>query len=124
MSKIKCRINAEGRSTTIYSSPGCEPIGSGVEYRISYFQCLRGISMTKTLYGKIHGRMIELDQDVGAPDGQAVEVQVKFRQKTEKWGDGIRESAGGWAKYPEMDAIMDELYQARKVERRPQTLGE
>ncbi len=32
--------------------------------------------MTKTLHGKAHGKTIELDEDLGVPDGQAVEVQV------------------------------------------------
>ncbi len=76
--------------------------------------------MTKTMHGKVHGRTIELDEDVGASDGQAVEVQLTFLEQPADWGDGIRRSAGGWAEYPEMDAIMESIYQARKVERRPQ----
>lgn len=32
--------------------------------------------MLKTIHGKIRGKMIELDEDIGAPDGQEVEVQV------------------------------------------------
>ena len=73
--------------------------------------------MTKTMHGKLRGRTIELDEDVDAPEGQEVEVQVTFLQPARKWGEGIRRSAGGWADHPEMDAIMDEIYQARKVER-------
>lgn len=34
--------------------------------------------MTKTLHGRVHGRTIEFDEDIDAPDGQAVEVQVKI----------------------------------------------
>ena len=30
----------------------------------------------KTIHGKVHGRTIELDQDLGIADGQEVEVQV------------------------------------------------
>ena len=33
--------------------------------------------MTKTIHGKVHGKTIELDEDLGVPDGQEVEVQVK-----------------------------------------------
>jgi hypothetical protein len=33
--------------------------------------------MTKTIHGKVHGRTIELDEDLGVADGQEVEVQVK-----------------------------------------------
>lgn len=34
--------------------------------------------MTKTLRGKVHGRTIELDEDLGVAEGQEVEVQVKI----------------------------------------------
>ena len=33
--------------------------------------------MLKTIHGKIRGKLIELDEDIGLPDGQHVEVQVK-----------------------------------------------
>lgn len=75
--------------------------------------------MTKTIRGKIHGKTIELDEDLGAAEGQEVELQVNFIQADKKWGDGILRSAGGWADHPEMDAIMEEIHQARKLERRP-----
>jgi hypothetical protein len=80
--------------------------------------------MTKRLHGKVHGKSIELEEDLGVADGQEVEVQVKILQPTKKWGEGIRRSAGGWAKYPEMDAIMERIQQERKLERRPQMEGE
>ncbi len=32
--------------------------------------------MTKTLHGKAHGKTIELDEDLGVPEGQEVEVEV------------------------------------------------
>jgi hypothetical protein len=32
--------------------------------------------MTRTTHGKIHGKTIELDEDLGVPEGQEVEVQV------------------------------------------------
>lgn len=76
--------------------------------------------MTKTMHGKIHGRTIELDEDAGASEGQEVEVQVTFLQQSAEWGEGIRRSAGGWADFPEMDTIMEDIYQARKLERRSQ----
>jgi hypothetical protein len=73
--------------------------------------------MTKTLHGKIHGRTIELDEDPGVAEGQAVEVQVKVIPPLQKWGDGIRRSAGGWANYPEIDAIMKKIQDERKLKR-------
>ncbi len=33
--------------------------------------------MTKTLHGRVYGRTIELDEDLGVAEGQEVEVQVK-----------------------------------------------
>ena len=76
--------------------------------------------MTKTLHGKVHGKTIELDEDLGVNEGQDVEIQVKIVQPAKKWGDGILRSAGGWVDYPEMDAIMEKIHQDRKLERRPQ----
>jgi hypothetical protein len=39
--------------------------------------------MTKTLHGKVHGKTIELDEDLGVAEGQEVEVQVTIVQTTE-----------------------------------------
>ena len=76
--------------------------------------------MTKKLHGTVHGRTIELDEDPGVADGQEVELQIQIAAPARKWGEGILRSAGGWAGHPEMDGIMEEIYQERKLERRPQ----
>ena len=76
--------------------------------------------MTKTIHGKIHGKTIELDEDLGAPDGQEVQVQVTIVQPARKWGEGILRTAGALADGPEWDTIMEQIYRDRKVERRPQ----
>lgn len=76
--------------------------------------------MAKTIRGTVHGRRIEVDEDLGVPDGQQVEIQVKAIPETRTWGEGILRTAGALADDPHWDAIMDEIYQARKVERRPQ----
>ena len=34
--------------------------------------------MTKTLHGRVHGKTIELDEELGIAEGQEVEVQVKI----------------------------------------------
>ena len=78
--------------------------------------------MTKIVHGKVHGRTIELDEDLGLVDGQEVEVRVISPEK--KWGEGILCSAGGWANNPEMDAIMEQIHQDRKMERLPQMDGQ
>lgn len=79
--------------------------------------------MPKTIHGTVHGKTIELNDDLGIADGQEVEVQVTVVEATKTWGEGILRSAGGWAEYPEMDAIMDSIQADRKRERRPQMEG-
>lgn len=76
--------------------------------------------MTHVARGKAHGKTIELDRDLGLADGQEVEVQVIPLPTREQWGEGIRRSAGGWADHPEMGAVMEQIQQDRKRERRPQ----
>jgi hypothetical protein len=76
--------------------------------------------MTKTINGKIHGKTIELDEDLGVADGQEVQVQVTIVSPARKWGEGILRSAGALADDPEWDTIMEQIYQDRKLERRPQ----
>ncbi len=78
--------------------------------------------MPRTLHGTVHGKTIELDEDPGVADGQEVEVQMKVIPLAQTWGDGIRRSAGGWASYPEMGAIMEQIHQQRKLER-PSPMG-
>ncbi|MCO6458532.1 MAG: hypothetical protein J5I93_24770 [Pirellulaceae bacterium] len=53
-------------------------------------------------------------------DGQEVEVQIKIAPPSRTWGEGNLRTAGALADDPEWDAIMEEIHQARKVERRPQ----
>lgn len=38
--------------------------------------------MTRTLHGRVHGKTIELDEDLGVAEGQEVEVQVKIVPRT------------------------------------------
>ena len=76
--------------------------------------------MTKAIHGRVHGKTIELDEDLGVAEGQEVEVQVKLVQPTRKWGEGVLRTAGALADDPHWDAIMEEIHHARKVERRPQ----
>ncbi len=79
--------------------------------------------MTRTIHGIVYGKTIQLDEDLGVPEGQAVEVQVKIVQPANKWGEGILRSAGGWADHPEMDAVMEQIQLERKRERRSQGLA-
>ena len=51
--------------------------------------------MTKTMHGKVHGRTIELDEDLGVAEGQEVEIQVRLLFKTgRKPGEGFLRTEG------------------------------
>jgi hypothetical protein len=76
--------------------------------------------MTKPLHGNVAGKTIELDEDLGVAEGQEVVVQVRLVQSTRKWGEGVLRTGGALADDPHWDAIMKEIHQAPKVERRPQ----
>jgi hypothetical protein len=60
--------------------------------------------MTKTLHGKVHGKTIELDEDLGVVDGQEVEVQVKIVQTSRPSEPRISEGLA------EIYAILGERY--------------
>jgi len=59
-------------------------------------------AMTKTIHGKVHGKTIELDEDLGVVDGQEVEVQVRMIGSKKRlpgpppgWHPGGTETAAG-----------------------------
>lgn len=83
--------------------------------------------MTKTMHRKVHGRTIQLDEDPGVAEGQEVEVQVRALPKPGRVpGEGFLRTEGALIDDTEWDAIMEEVHQQRKLERRPQIpkLGE
>ncbi len=80
--------------------------------------------MTRTIRGKVHGKTIELVEDLGVPEGQDVEVQIKVISSAGSWGQGILRTAGALVDDPYWDGIMEEVHQARKAERRPQAEAE
>jgi citrate lyase beta subunit len=69
----------------------------------------------KLTKGVIHGKTIELVEDLGLTEGQEVEVRVEVVQPPKTWGDGILRSAGALADDPHWDGIMEEIYLARKT---------
>jgi hypothetical protein len=76
--------------------------------------------MTRTIHGKVHGKTIELEEDLGVADGQEVEVQIRVIPKTSgEPGEGFLRTEGALANDTEWDGIMEEIYQSRKLERRP-----
>jgi hypothetical protein len=74
----------------------------------------------KTTHGRIHGRTIELDADLGLADGQEVEVRVQPLSQAERWGEGLRRCAGALAQEwsEEDDRILDAIQQERKLDTR------
>ena len=74
--------------------------------------------MIRTIHGVVHGKTIQLDEDLGVAEGQAVEVQVRVVTAAASWGDGLRRCAGALADDPHWDAIMTEIYEDRKRDTR------
>jgi hypothetical protein len=76
--------------------------------------------MTRTVRGIVHGRTIEVIQDLGVADGQQVEVVVKVIPSKNQWGDGLRRCAGALAGEwtDEDDRILAEIHQDRKQDTR------
>jgi len=95
--------------------------------------------MTRVLHGVVHGKIIEVSEDIGMLDGQAVELIVTAspasgllaeesgsRNPTKKlpgpppgWQPGSRRTAAGmladsWT--AEDDRILEEIYRHRKRE--------
>jgi hypothetical protein len=89
-------------------------------------ECFRNeaVAMTKLMRGVVHGRTIELSEELGVADGQEVEVEVTIKPPGKEWGAGILSTAGALADDPHWDAIMGQVQQARKAQRRPQLDGE
>lgn len=74
----------------------------------------------KTVRGVILGKTIVLDQDVGLPDGQKVEVAIQLISNgagSEAWGEGLCRAAGGLAVIAGLDEYMEQILAERKVAR-------
>ena len=72
--------------------------------------------MTKTIHGKVQGRTIVLDEPLGLPLGQEVDVTVTPVARERPAGEGIRRSAGALADSwtDEDDRILAEIHQDRQ----------
>jgi hypothetical protein len=72
---------------------------------------------TNLLSGVVHGSTIQLDQDVGLPEGQRVTVIVQPEVKHIP-GEGLRRSFGAWAEdAEELDEYLEWSRQQRKIGR-------
>jgi hypothetical protein len=68
-----------------------------------------------TTKGVMHGKTIELDQELGIQDGQEVTVTVQLNAKSAlEPGEGLKRSAGGWEDIPELDEYLEQVRQLRK----------
>jgi len=78
--------------------------------------------MTQTIHGTVQGRNILLDEPLGLPAGQEVNVIVTPVVRERPRGDGIRRSAGALADSwsDEDDRILTEIHQDRKAAGRPE----
>jgi hypothetical protein len=72
-------------------------------------------------HGVVHGRTIEVEEDLGVAEGRRVELQVRIVAHRAAWGDGSHRSAGGWANCPETNSIMKTIQRGRKRKRRPRS---
>lgn len=69
------------------------------------------------LRGVVHGKVIQLDNEAGLPDGQVVQVSIRLVPNSD--GEGFRRSAGAWADDPDgLDEFLESTRQARKADRR------
>ena len=70
----------------------------------------------RVLRGIVQGNTIHLNDDAGIADGEEVEIVVRLHATA---GEGFQRTEGALADDAEWDDIMDEVHQARKLERRP-----
>jgi hypothetical protein len=76
--------------------------------------------MRKTTQGIVHGRTIELNEDLGLAEGQKVEIFVKIVTSSSGSNEGLRRCAGSLADdwTGEDDRILDEIHRERKQDAR------
>lgn len=69
------------------------------------------------LSGVVHGNTIQLDQEVGLPEGQRVSVIVQPESEHIP-GEGLRRAFGGWAEdADELEEYLEWNRQQRKIGR-------
>jgi hypothetical protein len=71
--------------------------------------------MTHIIHGRINGKTIELDDDLGVPNGREVEVVVRVVEPQPDWGEGIRRSAGAAADVADFDEVFAQIERERKA---------
>ena len=74
--------------------------------------------MSHTLHGVIHGNRIELNTTTALADGAEVEVIIRQTKPARQPMESFLRTEGALADDTAWDAIMDEVQQARRLERR------
>lgn len=77
-------------------------------------------SSITTFRGVVHGKTIELEQEPGLPDGQPVTVAIHSLSASASLapGEGIKQSAGGWADAGgDLDEWLEEMKRSRQIDR-------
>jgi hypothetical protein len=75
--------------------------------------------MKTTVRGVVHGKTIELSEEPGLPEGQAVAVTLEPLAVKEAPGEGLRRAFGAWAEDgEELDRFLEWNRQQRKLGRR------
>ena len=81
--------------------------------------------MSQMFHGTVHGRTIELAEELGLADGEEIEVSVTVIARKRLWGEGLRRCAGALAEEwtEDDDRILEELSQERKLDTRKEVEG-
>jgi hypothetical protein len=77
------------------------------------------------MQGVVHGKTIELNEELGLTDGEQVKLTIEPVPRVDDgsaWGAGLRRCAGGLANSwtEEDDRILAEIYQERQRDLRPE----
>ena len=51
--------------------------------------------MIRRVHGIVHGKTIEIEEELGLPDGDKVSIVIENSQSNlDKWGEGLKRCAG------------------------------
>jgi hypothetical protein len=70
--------------------------------------------MIRIVQGTVHGKRIELREDLGVPDGQEVDVVINVRSADSTSASGILKSAGAAADLADFDEVFQQIHQERR----------
>ena len=73
--------------------------------------------MNRVIQGIVHGKVIELREEIGIPDGQEVDILVTLRNANPGTSSGILRSAGVAADLADFDIVFGRIETERKSAR-------